>query len=152
MKRRKASCIGHTVRRHCLLKHVIEEKIERRIDWREDEEEGVIGYWMTLRRREDIGNLKKETLDRTVWRTRFGTGYGPVLRQTTELMNEWIHWCSVVWVTYIFVEISHIKGSPGVKVTSSGLNSRADAESKISYTHGSDWQQCRSYEILQCSN
>ena len=28
--------------------------------------------------------LKKEALDRTVWRTRSGRGYGSVVRQTTE--------------------------------------------------------------------
>jgi hypothetical protein len=28
--------------------------------------------------------LKEEAVDRTLWRTRFGRGYGPVLRQTTE--------------------------------------------------------------------
>jgi hypothetical protein len=28
--------------------------------------------------------LKEEALDRTLWRTRFGRGYGPVIRQTTE--------------------------------------------------------------------
>jgi hypothetical protein len=28
--------------------------------------------------------LKEEALDRTVWRTRFGRGYGPVVRQTAE--------------------------------------------------------------------
>jgi hypothetical protein len=27
---------------------------------------------------------KEEALDRTPWRTRFGRGYGPVVRQTTE--------------------------------------------------------------------
>jgi hypothetical protein len=26
--------------------------------------------------------LKEEALDRTVWRTRFGSGYGPVVRET----------------------------------------------------------------------
>jgi hypothetical protein len=31
--------------------------------------------------------LKEEALDRTVWKTRFGSGYGPVVRQTTEWMN-----------------------------------------------------------------
>jgi hypothetical protein len=25
-----------------------------------------------------------------MWRTRFGRGYGPVVRQTTEWMNEWM--------------------------------------------------------------
>jgi len=28
-------------------------------------------------------NLKQEALDHTLWRTRFGTGYGPVARQST---------------------------------------------------------------------
>jgi hypothetical protein len=28
--------------------------------------------------------LKEEALDRIIWRKRFGRGYGPVLRQTTE--------------------------------------------------------------------
>jgi hypothetical protein len=32
--------------------------------------------------------LKEEALDRTLWRTRFGRGYGPVVRQTIEWMNE----------------------------------------------------------------
>jgi len=37
---------------------------------------------MILRKGEDIGNLKKEALDRTLWRTRSGKRYGPVVRQT----------------------------------------------------------------------
>jgi hypothetical protein len=32
------------------------------------------GYW----------KLKEEALDRTLWRTRFGRAFGPVVRQTTE--------------------------------------------------------------------
>jgi hypothetical protein len=32
------------------------------------------GYW----------KLREEALDRTQWRTRFGRGYGPVVRQTAE--------------------------------------------------------------------
>ena len=31
--------------------------------------------------------LKQETLDRTLWRTGFGRGYGPVVRRSTELIN-----------------------------------------------------------------
>jgi len=40
---------------------------------------------------------------------------------------------------------------PGVKVNTSGFNSRADAESKTSYTHGSNLQRFRSYELLKYS-
>jgi len=34
--------------------------------------------------------LKEEALDRTMWRNRFGGGFGPVVRQNTEWMNEWL--------------------------------------------------------------
>ena len=37
-----------------------------------DDLKGKRGYW----------KLKKETLDRTLWGTRFGRGYGPVVRLT----------------------------------------------------------------------
>jgi nuclear transport factor 2 (NTF2) superfamily protein len=36
--------------------------------------------------------LKEVALDRTLWRTRFGRGYGPVVRQTTEWMNDNKQW------------------------------------------------------------
>ena len=49
--------------------------------------------------------------------------------------------------TYIIV----IWGVAGVKVTTSEFNSRADSESKISSTHGSNSQRFRSYEFLKCS-
>jgi hypothetical protein len=48
IKRRKANWICHILRRNCLLKHVIEGKLEGRID--------VSSYWMTLRKRKDTGN------------------------------------------------------------------------------------------------
>ena len=40
---------------------------------------------------------------------------------------------------------------PGVKVNTLEFNSRADSESKKSYTHGSSSQQFRSYEFLKYS-
>jgi hypothetical protein len=84
IKRRKANWIGHNLRMHCVLKHVIERKIEGRIEVTErrgrrskqllDDLTETGGYW----------KLKEEALDRTLWRTRFGTGCGPAVRQTTE--------------------------------------------------------------------
>jgi len=44
-----------------------------------------------------------------------------------------------------------IQGVPGDKVSTSGFNSEADAESKTSYTHGSNSQRFRSYEFLKYS-
>jgi hypothetical protein len=55
-KRRKVNWYGHILHRNCLLKHIIEGKIEGRIEVMEDQEEGVRSYWMTLRKREDTGN------------------------------------------------------------------------------------------------
>jgi hypothetical protein len=88
IKRRKANWIGHVLRRNFLLKHVIEGKLEGRIEMTGrrgrrrkqllDDLKENRGYW----------KLKEKALDRTVWRTRFGKGYGPVLRQTTGLMND----------------------------------------------------------------
>jgi len=37
-----------------------------------------------LKERRGYSNLKEEALDRTMWRARFGGGFGPVVRQTTE--------------------------------------------------------------------
>jgi ribosomal 50S subunit-associated protein YjgA (DUF615 family) len=78
IKRRKANWIGHILRRNCLLKHVIEGKIERmrrrgrRCKQLLDDLEKTRRYWI----------LKEEALDRTLWRTRFRRGYGLVVRKT----------------------------------------------------------------------
>jgi len=37
-----------------------------------------------LKKRRGYSHLKEEALDRTVWRARFGRGFGPVVRQTTK--------------------------------------------------------------------
>ena len=54
IRKRKASWIGHILRRNCLLKQVVEGKIKGRWKWQEDEEEDVRSYWMTLRTGGDI--------------------------------------------------------------------------------------------------
>jgi hypothetical protein len=76
-----ANWLGHILRRNCLLKHVIEGKLEGRIKMTGrrgrkrkqllDDLNGNRRYW----------KFKKEALDRTVWRTRFGRDCGPVVRQ-----------------------------------------------------------------------
>jgi len=90
IKRRKANWIGHILRRNCFLKRVTERKIEGRIE--------VTGRRGRRRRKQLLGDLKEkrglykmkeEALDRTLWRTRFGRGYG-IVREKTEWMNEWM--------------------------------------------------------------
>jgi hypothetical protein len=41
-----------------------------------------------LKERRGYSHLKEEALDRTMWRARFGKGFGPVVRQTNKLINE----------------------------------------------------------------
>jgi len=78
-KSRKANRIGHILRRHCLLKHIIEGKIDRTIE--------VNTRWGRRRKqllcdledRTGYGKLKEESPDRSLWRTCFGRGCGPVV-------------------------------------------------------------------------
>jgi hypothetical protein len=37
-----------------------------------------------LKERREYSHLKEEALDRTMWRARFGRGFGPVVRQTAK--------------------------------------------------------------------
>ena len=37
-----------------------------------------------LKERRGDSHLKEEALDRTMWRVRFGRGFGPVVRQTAK--------------------------------------------------------------------
>jgi len=79
----KANWIGHILRRNCLLQRVIEGKIKGGI-----EETGRRGRKRRkllddLKERRGYSHLKEEDLDRTMWRARFGRGFGPVVRQIT---------------------------------------------------------------------
>jgi hypothetical protein len=37
-----------------------------------------------LKKRRGYSHLKEEALDRTMWKARFGRGFGPVVRQTAK--------------------------------------------------------------------
>ena len=78
--KRKANWIGHILRRNCLLQRVTEGKIQGGIE--------VTGRRCRkllddLKERRGYYHLKEEALDRSMWRARFGRGFGPVIRQTT---------------------------------------------------------------------
>jgi hypothetical protein len=79
IRKQKANWIGHILHRNCLLKQVIEGKIQAQIE-------------VTRRRGrrhkkllDDLGDsrgysrLKEEALDHIKWRNRFGRGCGPVV-------------------------------------------------------------------------
>jgi hypothetical protein len=84
IKRRKANWIGHILRRNCLLKHVIEGKLAGRIEMTGRRRRRRKQLLDDLKEKRRYWKLKEEALDRTLWRTRFGRGYGPVVRQTAE--------------------------------------------------------------------
>ena len=75
IRKLKANWIGHILRRNCLLQQVIEGKIKGQIE-------------VTRRRGRRLKKLlvgrgycqlKEEALDRTMWRDRYGRGFGPVV-------------------------------------------------------------------------
>jgi hypothetical protein len=82
IKRRKANWIGHILRRNCLLKHMIEGKLEGRIEM--TGRQGRKQLLDDLKEKKGYCKLKEEALDRTLLRTRCGRVYGPAVRQTTE--------------------------------------------------------------------
>jgi hypothetical protein len=84
IKRRKANWIGHILRRNCLVKHVIEGELEERIEMTGRRGRRRKQLLDGLKEKRSYWKLKEEALDRTMWRTRFGRGYGPVVRQITE--------------------------------------------------------------------
>ena len=56
-----------------------------------------------LKERRGYSHLKEEALDRTVWRARFGRGFGPVVRQTAKWMDRRTHQFSLWRSNMIYV-------------------------------------------------
>ena len=79
IRKRKANWIGHTLRRNCLLQQVIEGKIKGQIEVTRRRGRRSKKLLDDLKDRRRYSQLKEEVLDRTVWRNRFGRGFGPVV-------------------------------------------------------------------------
>ena len=121
IRKRKANWIGHILRRNCLLKQVFEGKMKGEME--------VTRRWGRrskkllddIKDRRGYSHLKEEALDCTLWRNRFGGGFGPVVRQNTEWMNENKN------SSYLFVPLSHYFATyspPQMKHWSMCLNMR----------------------------
>jgi hypothetical protein len=76
--KRKANWIGHILRRNCLLKQVIEGKIQgqKEVTRRRGRRRKQLLDDLGVRR--GYSHLKEEALDRIKWRNRFGRGCGTV--------------------------------------------------------------------------
>jgi hypothetical protein len=66
-----------------LLKHVIEGKIEGRLEVTGRREIRCKQLLEDLKEKRGYCKFKEEALDRTLWRTRFARGYVSVVGQTT---------------------------------------------------------------------
>jgi hypothetical protein len=77
ISKQKANWTGHILRRNCLLQQVIEGKIKGGIEATERRGIRRRKPLDDLKERRGYSHLKEEALDRTMWRARFGTGFGP---------------------------------------------------------------------------
>ena len=84
IRKRKANWIGHILRRNCLLKQVIEGKVKGEMEVTRRRGRRRRKLLDDRKDRRGYCHLKEESLDRTVWRNRFGGGFEPVVRQNTE--------------------------------------------------------------------
>jgi hypothetical protein len=88
LKLRKANWISHTLLRKCLLKHLLEVKMERK-KRRGRTRQNLLHE---LNEKGRYCNLKNEALYRILWRSRFGRDYGPVARETTLYRTAFTVW------------------------------------------------------------
>ena len=84
ISKRKANWIGHILHINCLLQRVIEGKIKGGIEVTGKRGRRRRKLLDDLKERRGYSHLKEEALDRTMWRARFGRGFGPVVRQTAK--------------------------------------------------------------------
>jgi hypothetical protein len=79
IRKRKANLIGHILRRNCLLKEVIEGKIQGQKEVTRRRGRRRKKLLDDFGNRRGYSNLKEEALDRVKWRNRFGRGCGPIV-------------------------------------------------------------------------
>ena len=83
-KRRNANGIGHILRRNCLLKHFVEQKVEGKIEV--TERQGITRKQLLddIKVKRGFCKLKGKEIARTLLRTRIGRDCGSVVRRTIE--------------------------------------------------------------------
>jgi hypothetical protein len=79
IRKRKANWIGHILHGNCLLQQVIEGKIKGQIEVTRRRGRRRKKLLYDLKDRRGYCQLKEEALDRSMWRNRFGRGFGPVV-------------------------------------------------------------------------
>ena len=79
IRKRKATWTGHILRRNCLVKQVIEGKIKGQIEVTRRRGRKRKKLLDELKDRRGYCQLKEEAVGLTMWRNRFGRGFGPVV-------------------------------------------------------------------------
>ena len=79
IRKRKANWIGHILRRNCLVNRIIEGKIKGQTEVTRRRGRRSKKLLDDLKDRRGYCSMKEEALDRTMWRNRFGRGFGPVV-------------------------------------------------------------------------
>ena len=79
IRKRKANWIGHILRTNCLLQQVTEGNIKGQIEVTRRRRRRRKTLLDDFKDRRGYCHLKQEALDRTMWRNRFGRGFGPVV-------------------------------------------------------------------------
>jgi hypothetical protein len=82
ISKRKTNWIGHILRRNYLRQQATEGEIKGEMTRTRGRKRRKLQDG--LKERRGYSHLKEEALDRTMWRARFGRGFRPVGRQTTE--------------------------------------------------------------------
>jgi hypothetical protein len=72
------------LRRNCPIKHVIEGKIEGRLELTGRQERRRKQLLDDLKGKKEYWKFKAEAIGRSMWRTHFGRGYGAVVKQAIE--------------------------------------------------------------------
>jgi hypothetical protein len=86
-RRRPNWTTGHNLRRDYRLKHIIEGKIKRRREVMGRRGRRRKQLLDDLKETKEYWKLQEEVLDRTLWRTRFGRGYGSVVKTDDRMYN-----------------------------------------------------------------
>jgi len=84
IRKRKVNLISHILGRNCLLQRVTEGKIQGGMEVTGRQGRRRRKLLDDLKERIGYSHLKEEALDRTMWRARFGRGFGPVVRRATK--------------------------------------------------------------------
>jgi hypothetical protein len=84
ISKRKANWVGHILCRNCFLQQVIEGKIKGGVEVTGRRRRRRRKLLDNLKERGGYSHLKEDALDRTMWRVRFGRGFGPAVRMTNK--------------------------------------------------------------------